>query len=142
MEEDLPMGAQEDQENQENQEARMLYSLYLPVTDNAGRPFPEELEWVWATLTRTVGSYTALPPGTGCWINATGVQACEPIVVLQVVCPASRETEAFFAQLARELAVRLRQEEIFLLSQPICQPRALGGAGGRAPRPARAVAAA
>ena len=103
------------------QEPMLLHSLVVPLQDNEGRPFQDELDWVWETLAHFAGGYTAFPAGTGCWVDSAGVLSREPIVVVHVVTPASREAGAFFSELARELAMRLRQQEVFLFALPVAR---------------------
>ena len=97
-----------------------LYNLYLPLNGNDGQPIPQhKLQWVWETLLRFAGGYTIVPPAKGHWSNASNVEYRDTMMPVQVVALASSETEAFFAQFIRDLAVLLGQEEIFLFSMPV-----------------------
>jgi hypothetical protein len=98
----------------------VIYSLHLPLTDNAGKPFGRaELRRVHNAVARFAGGCTVLPPGDGLWTSPCGVTYRDQIEVIQAVVPATADTEQFFGAMAAELAQRLGQEVLFIHRVPV-----------------------
>lgn len=101
-------------------QAKCLYVLYLPLTDNQGRPQPRErLAWALTEVARFAGGYTALPPSDGAWVDGAGRLCYDRVLPVWVVAPAGPEGWAFFERLAAVLARLLEQQEIFIHATPV-----------------------
>ena len=103
-----------------------LYTLYLPLTGEESQPLPQlQLQWAREEIMRFAGGCTLLPPSNGLWVAPDGLVCYTCVMPIQVVAPARAESEYFFARLASQLAARLNQQEIFILSLPVSVVAAL-----------------
>jgi hypothetical protein len=97
-----------------------LYTIYLPLNHNNGKPLlVSRLRWARDEIARFVGGCTLLPPGDGLWIADGGQVYLDRVLPILVVASANPETEWFFRRLAGELAVLLKQHEIFIHRTPV-----------------------
>jgi hypothetical protein len=100
-----------------------LFHLYLPLADNEGVPFPEdlfvevttELSLRFGGLTHT--QFTREAAFLGEWLEiVSGTRYRDEIAIFWVMADVSPETEAFFLGFKQVLMERFRQKEIFLIA--------------------------
>lgn len=97
-----------------------LYSVYLPLNDNDGRPMEaERLHEALAELVRFAGGLTRCGPGNGFWISGSGEVAQDAVSPVQVVVPEDGLSHLWFTAWLRRMARILDQQEIFLFAQPV-----------------------
>jgi hypothetical protein len=103
----------------DNSVSRALFSVYLPLTTNDGRPQPmSRLHYARDRIVAFAGGCTVLPTSEGLWVNEEGTLCRDLVVPLLVLAPAGVKSEQFFGRLAAELALLLEQQEIFVTWTP------------------------
>jgi hypothetical protein len=100
--------------------ASYLVQILLPVADNTGKPFPDDVfEHVKDTLVDVFGGVTAYSrsPAQGVWATAREEKQHDDIVTVEVMT----ETldEAWWGKFRTELETVLRQQEIVIRAFPI-----------------------
>jgi hypothetical protein len=87
-------------------------TIYLPLNDNQGRPFPRD-EWLAAValVVKEFGGATLGDRRTGFWAAAAGVQQ-EPVRLLTVSFDAGRLDR--FREVVRRVGARLGQQAVYV----------------------------
>jgi hypothetical protein len=102
--------------------AARRYDLYLPLADNQGRPFADELfKSVHGRLLDRFGGLTAQQrdfPLQGIWQGPTRLYL-DAVVVLTVLDFRPRGSTRFLAQLKRDLLHEFEQLKILITEQPL-----------------------
>ena len=102
--------------------AARRYDVYLPLTDNEGRPFADELfKAVQGRLLDRFGGLTAQQrdfPLQGIWQGATRLYL-DQVIVLTVLDFRRQGSTRFIAQLKRALLREFEQLEILITEQPL-----------------------
>ena len=98
------------------------YDIYLPLTDNDGRPFADDLfRGVHNRLLDRFGGLTAQQrefPLQGIWQGATRIYL-DQVIVLTALDFRRRGSTRFIAQLKQGLLRDLKQLEILITEQPL-----------------------
>ena len=98
------------------------YDLYLPLTDNAGRPFPDlAFDAVERRLVAQFGGLTTQQrefPLRGIWQGATRLYL-DQVIVMTVLDFRRHGSTRFIARLKRELLQEFEQLEILITEQPL-----------------------
>jgi hypothetical protein len=98
------------------------YDVYLPLTDNAGRHFPDALfDTVEGRLVERFGGLTTQQrefPLRGIW-QGTGRLYLDQVVVMTVLDFRRHGSGRFIAQLKQTLLQQLEQEEILITEQAL-----------------------
>jgi hypothetical protein len=106
-------------------------TVYLPIKDNAGKPFPPH---VWdkavGVLVRRFGGATLGPKRQGLWLtNDRNIQS-EPVRLVTVSFDRGRLGQ--FREAVREVGNRLGQETVYIrLEEPRIEFIAVPAAGGK-----------
>lgn len=99
---------------------RTMYTLYAPLTDNNGSPFPPDvLRRVSARITAQIGGCTIYPASIGIWIDRTGRSRNDVIAPMVAIALDGSEHLGFFVGFAAQLALELDQDEVFVTYQPV-----------------------
>ena len=96
-----------------------LVQLFLPLRDNAGKPFPAaRFAAVRAELTDAFGGVTAYQraPATGLWEDGDEAVQRDDLVLFEVMVDVLDRD--WWKRYAAELARRFRQEEILVRALP------------------------
>lgn len=96
-----------------------LVQLFLPLRDNAGKPFPAAMYGaVRAELTEAFGGVTAYQraPATGLWEDCGDDVHRDELVLVEVM--AESLDRPWWKRFAAALAARFRQEEILVRALP------------------------
>jgi len=96
-----------------------LIHILLPITDNQGNPFPNDLlRNIQCELVDRFGGLTAhtRAPAAGIW-KREGESERDDIVIVEVMAPSLDEN--WWQQFRRSLEVRLRQKEIVIRAHEI-----------------------
>lgn len=98
----------------------MVFDLYVPLRDNAGRPIAKKnLATLKKTLLDRFGGFTHFPlKGEGQW-KVSGHSFRDRIVILRVIADRSRKTEAWFRSLKRSLMKTYAQSEFLITSSSV-----------------------
>lgn len=99
----------------------MLYTVFVVLTQNDGgiQPF-RRVSWVEQEMLKLDQGLTRHQAGTGLWVPQPRHPICRDLVVpFQLVTTSGRQQEARVIALGAEMAQVLRQEEIFILAQPV-----------------------
>lgn len=92
-----------------------LFTIYLPLSTRDGRPVPaERLLWARDRIAGFAQGCTVLSPSDGMWVSQCGQVHHDSVLPIQVVAPATADSDRFFAALAGDLAALLGQDEIFI----------------------------
>ena len=92
-----------------------LFTIYLPLSTRDGRPVPTaRLLWARDQIAGFAQGCTVLSPSDGLWVSRLGQVHHDSVLPIQVVAPATPESDRFFAALASDLAALLGQYEIFI----------------------------
>jgi hypothetical protein len=97
-----------------------LVQLFLPLADDAGQRFPKAaFDAVRDDLAGRYGGVTAFvrSPAVGLWEDDAGHVERDDVVLFEVMVDAV--DRAAWSALARELAVRFRQDEVMLRALPM-----------------------
>ena len=98
------------------------YDIYLPLTDNAGHPFPETLfDRLERRLVERFGGLTAQQrelPFRGIWKDAASVYH-DAVIVMTALDFRPRGSTRFIATLKRELLEDFEQLEILITEQSL-----------------------
>ena len=102
--------------------AARRYDLYLPLADNEGRPFADELfKAVHGRLLDRFGGLTAQQrdfPLQGIWQGATRLYL-DQVIILTVLDFRRQGSTRFIAQLKQALLREFEQLEILITEQPL-----------------------
>ena len=96
-----------------------LVQLFLPLRDNAGKPFPAAMYGaVRAELTEAFGGVTAYQraPATGLWEDREDDVHRDELVLVEVM--AETLDRSWWKRFSAALAARFRQEEILVRALP------------------------
>ena len=97
-----------------------LFTIYLPLSTRDGRPVPtERLLWARDRIAGFAQGCTVLSPSDGLWVSRLGQVHRDSVLPIQVVAPATADSDRFFAALASDLASLLGQYEIFIHSAAV-----------------------
>lgn len=121
---------------------QVLYTIFLPVTDNGGRLFPAELlTHVPAVLATIAGGCTVQAEGRGFWIGPRGRCCWDRITPLLIVASDHPAVRRRLLAVTARLGHLLQQEEIFVTVTPvqIVPPVPLIGAPGAVAKGTRAI---
>jgi hypothetical protein len=94
-----------------------LIQMLLPVADNDGRPFPDEvLEEVKRKLVDRFGGVTAYAraPAEGVWARGSQERQRDDLIIVEVMAP--EVDEDWWATFKEKLEVQLGQDEIVIRS--------------------------
>ena len=94
-----------------------LIQILLPLTDNAGRPYPDDLlQGIQSELSQCFGGLTAYSraPAKGVWTRGGGQQE-DDIVVVEVM--AQTFDEDWWREFRTRLQQILRQEKLVIRAQ-------------------------
>ena len=88
---------------------REMWEIYVPTTNNAGKPFRTRFHRVWDKGVREVaGGLTILPPARGQWVDQlTGLLYDERMIPVRIVCTREQieKIMEFTAQYYDQIAV-------------------------------------
>src|SRR5689334_752580 len=91
----------------------ILYTIFLPLTDNNGNPIePALLDKVQDEIVTAVGGLTRYAPGVGLWIDPTATLYRDLVMPIQVLAPDDVETRALIVQQIAKMAALLEQKQI------------------------------
>jgi hypothetical protein len=97
-----------------------LYTLFLPLNHNNGRRIAaQRLGWAQREIMRYAGGLTRLAPSVGFWIGPSAKVYRDTVLPIQTVAHSGPQAEAWFTRLAAEMAIILKQHQIFLFAQPV-----------------------
>lgn len=88
-------------------------TLYLPLQDNQGQPFPKEVrDRALDILIRKFGGATLGPERQGCWLDPKNQIQREPIQLVTISFPEAQLEE--FRAAVKEMGQVLRQQEVYI----------------------------
>lgn len=100
---------------------KLLYTLYVPLTQNDGQLQPlERLEWVEEEIVKRAGGLTRYAPGEGLWVSSVTTPLCrDEVIPFHVVTADGPETEAWLTELVADIARVFEQQEVFVFAQTV-----------------------
>ncbi len=102
------------------QSREILYAIFLPLADNDGNPFSQELlDEITQEITGFGDGSPALPEGEGMWINNGRLGPAEPIYVILASVPDTAASACLFVNLTEEFRCKLRQTMIYVIRLPV-----------------------
>ena|SRR5690348_8894887 len=98
----------------------ILYTIFLPLTDNNGNPIePALLDKVQDEIVTAIGGLTRYAPGVGVWRNPMGHVYRDLVLPIQILVPDDAEMQSWIVQQIAKMAALLEQEQIFVFAQVV-----------------------